>query len=155
MRFACLLAIACSLLASVAWANPGEVSFTPTGLRFPIMKISIGRDAGSVGTATDITDEQVLYRREAATEAECLVGLTDQAELDRVSAAAQNVEVATGTYDVLTLSSCAEGRSGLERVSIWLKGQFAAGGTTYSTSATAAGGVVTDGEPEFTRRPAT
>src|SRR5690606_5152231 len=83
----------CVGLPSTAQAMPGEVSFTPTGLRLSIMRIVL--------SATDAngnpTSQAVLYTCDHAAEADCLVDVTDQTALDAIAAAAGEAEVNPGT----------------------------------------------------------
>ena len=128
-------------------AGTNEISFTPTGLKFPIMKITMGKNTGSVGTAVSISNEQTIYKCPYATEPECLVDLTSQSALDKISAAAKGVSIKVGTYDLLTLSSCVDGKGGTSKVSIWVDGNFTVGGTKYYTDSTSTNlsGLVTTG----------
>ncbi len=129
--------------SSISIASTGDKSFTPTGFRFPVMKISIAKNTGSVGTAVSMTDEQVIYRCASTAESDCLVDLTNQTELDAISTAATGVSVDVGTYDLLNLYSCSDGKTGLDTVSVWLKGSFLedSSSTTYYTNATSDNGL--------------
>jgi hypothetical protein len=145
-----ILVLASLVAASsqIASAQTGEVSFTPTGFKFPIMKITMGQNNGSVGTATNINNEQVLYQCSGSTAAACLVDLTSQTALDQISAVAQGVSVDQGTYNILSLYSCPDGSSGSDTTTVYVKGQFTTNGTTYYTDPTNI--LNTSGNPDFT-----
>ena len=132
-------------VSSLSYAQTGEISFTPTGFKFPIMKITLSKNAGSSGTATSATNEQTLYKCSGATEADCLMDLTSQTDLDKITAASKGVSITSGTYDLLSLYSCGEGKGGDSQVSVWVKGSFTVAGTTYYTDATASGGNTSSG----------
>lgn len=146
--FSCAAVLAC---ASSAFAATGEASFTPTGLKFPIVRITLSKSNGSTGTAISSKDEQDLYKCPGLTSADCLVDLTSQADLDKISAAASSVGIRYGSYNQLALYSCPDGVVGGTHVSVWVKGEFTTtgDGTTYSTSATSANGLATTGSPDF------
>lgn len=118
--------------ASNAGALKGEASFTPTGLRLPIMRIGLGTT-----TAAGVTSEQVLWTCPHATEAECLFDVTDQSELDALAAKAAASEVATGTYDTISLHMCRDGSPGGTPAPGFVRGTFAIAseGKTYATDA--------------------
>ncbi len=131
-----ILATLAVLLSSVAWAATGEVSFTPTGFKFPIMKITMSKNSGftsdAMGHQPTATNDQVLYTCASTDESQCLVDLTSQDALDAISAKAKGVSVAVGSYDMLTLATCADTKTGANTISVWLKGFFGAGATpTY------------------------
>jgi hypothetical protein len=119
--------------ASLAIASPGEVSFTPTGLRLSVMRITLSatNDGGNA------SNEQVLYSCAHATEEECLVDVTSQTELDALAAAAGSRPVDVGTYDTVTLDLCAAGKGGDTRAPGYVRGSFtvASEGKTYATAA--------------------
>ena len=114
---------------SLALASPGEVSFTPTGLRLSVMRITLSAtsDGGSP------TNEQVLYACTHATEEECLVDVTNQSELDALAAAGSAAKVDVGTYDTVTLDMCAPGKGGDTRAPGFVRGSFTVAGQTYAT----------------------
>src|ERR1700754_4924209 len=75
--------------AAPASAMPGEVSFTPTGLRLSIMRIVLSAtDANGNPTA-----QAPLYTCANDAEENCLVDVTDQAALDAIAAAAGDAHV--------------------------------------------------------------
>jgi hypothetical protein len=119
---------------SLVYASAGEVSFTPTGLQLSIMSISLTAtsDGGQFS-------QQVLYTCPHATEAECLVDVTDQAALDAIAAQAGAMPVQPGTYDSISLDLCAAGKNGMMPVPGFVKGVFtvASEGKTYATEADA------------------
>lgn len=140
-------AIALSLLALFVgafdlFADTGEVSFTPTGVKIPIMKISIAREDG--------TGEQILYQCASSTEADCLVDLTDQAALDTLAAAANAAEIEPGSYRTIALSTCSFGD---EKTDVYLKGSFTASSVTYLTDSDEGSddGIKQSGSVEFTK----
>lgn len=145
IQFIPYFVITCSSLFS--HADTGDISFTPTGLKFPIVSIALVKNNGSVGTAINLTKSQTLYQCSGATESDCLIDLASQADLDKISNAAQDVKVENGIYDGVTLTSCIGAKSGSDTVSIWLKGSFTTGGQTYYTDPTASNlnGVTTAG----------
>ena len=75
--------------SAASGAMPGEVSFTPTGLRLSIMQIVL--------SATDAngnpTSQAVLYSCPGASEEDCLVDVTDQAALDAIAASVGSAKV--------------------------------------------------------------
>jgi len=79
-------------------------SFTPSSFKLPIMKISISK--------SDYTNEQIVYQCPHSTEAQCLVDLASQTELDAISVAARGASIAPDTYGVIQLATCAAGSSG-------------------------------------------
>jgi hypothetical protein len=115
--------------ASLALASPGEVSFTPTGLRLSVMRITLSAadDAGNP------TNQQVLYACSRPTEEECLVDVTSQSELDALTAASSAAKVDVGTYDTVTLDMCAPGKGGDTRAPGFVRGTFTVGGKSYAT----------------------
>jgi len=142
--------------ATLAIASPGEVSFTPSGLRLSVMRITLSgtSDAGNP------TNEQVLYSCAHATEEECLVDVTSQSELDAIAAAAGSARVQVGTYDTVSLDLCAPGKGGDTRAPGFVKGTFTVSGDgkTYATVADPAnvtglvevdGGAAADAGAEF------
>lgn len=142
--------------ASIAFASPGEVSFTPSGLRLSVMSITLSgtSDAGNP------TNQQVLYACPRATEEECLVDVTSQSELDALAAAASAARVQVGTYDTVSLQLCAPGKGGDTRAPGFVKGTFtvASEGKTFATVADpanvtglveVAGGASADAGAEF------
>ncbi len=112
---------------------PGEVSFTPTGLRLSIMRIVL--------SATDAngnpTSQAVLYTCAHAAEADCLVDVTDQTALDAIAAAAGEAEVDPGTYDTVSLEMCAAGKPGGAAAPGFVRGIFTVSSEakTYATTA--------------------
>jgi hypothetical protein len=117
--------------ATLVFGATGEVSFTPTGFKVSIMKIALS--AQSEGGAP--TSEQVLYTCPGATEAECLVDVTNQAELDAITAQAASVAVQVGSYDTISLNMCAPGSGGTTRAPGFIRGAFVvpSEGKTYAT----------------------
>ncbi len=122
--------------ATLVYGATGEVSFTPTGFKVSIMRIAIA--AQSDGGQP--TSEQVLYTCKGTTEAECLVDVTNQAELDAITAQAAGVAVQVGSYDVISLNMCAPGSGGTTRVPGFVRGAFfvPSEGKTYATDPDAA-----------------
>lgn len=122
--------------ASIALASTGEVSFTPTGLRLSIMRITLS----SRGDSGEPRSEQVLYTCPLATEAECLVDVTSQSELDAIAAQAASAAVDVGSYDTVSLDLCAAGKSGATPTPGYVKGTFfvPSESKTYATEGDAA-----------------
>ena len=134
VAFTALSALVATLaIASSAVASPGEVSFTPTGLRLSVMRITLSGTSDG-GTPTN---EQVLYTCAHATEEECLVDVTSQTELDALAAHAGSAPVHVGTYDTVTLDMCAAGKGGDTRAPGFVKGSFTVEGEgrTFATVA--------------------
>ncbi len=119
--------------ASLASAMKGEVSFTPTGLRLSVMRItlSVTSDEGAV------SNEQVLYTCKHDTEEECLVDVTDQAALTAIATEAGSAKVDEGTYDTVSMNLCAAGKNGMTPAPGYVRGTFtvASESKTYVTSA--------------------
>ncbi|MEO8920683.1 MAG: hypothetical protein ABI488_24930 [Polyangiaceae bacterium] len=130
--------IGSALLTSsfAASAMTGEVSFTPTGLRLSVMRITLANvtDEGAV------SNEQVLYTCPHDTEEECLVDVTDQTALTALATAAGSAKVDVGTYDTVSMNLCAAGKNGVTPAPGYLRGTFtiASENKTYITSADAA-----------------
>ena len=104
-------------------------SFTPTSMKLPIMKISIAKLDGS--------NAQDLYQCPRATEAECLVDLASQTELDMIATAAQGLTLEPGTYDQVMLNTCVPGTSGSTPTTAKVTGGATGpNGTNWATSAT-------------------
>ena len=122
--------------ASLGSAMTGEKSFTPSGLKISVMRIVL--------SATDAngnpTSQAVLYTCPHATEAECLVDVTDQTELDAIHDLAGAAEVDVGTYDTVSLEMCAPGKPGGTLAPGFVRGTFdvASEGKTYATTTDAA-----------------
>ena len=119
------LALCSGLLGSlsfsaVAGAMPGEVSFTPTGLRLSVMRIVL--------SATDAngnpTSQAVLYSCPGATEEACLVDVTDQSALDAIAAAAGSAVVNVGMYDTVSMDLCGAGKNGMTPAPVYVRGTF-------------------------------
>jgi hypothetical protein len=127
--------VACLTWASLVLGGPGEVSFTPTGLKLSIMQISLT----STDDAGQVRSQQVLYTCPEATESECLVDVTDQAALDAIAAAAGAAKVEAGTYDRISLDLCAPGKGGDTRAPGFVRGVFTveSESKTYATEADA------------------
>lgn len=140
-----VLALSSLSLFNSLFAETGEKSFTPSGYKYPIMKISIAKD--------DFTDMQELYSCPGTTAAECLVDLTDQSALDAVQAQAQEKEIKEGTYTRLVLNNCPAGSTGTDLTQIQVKGSVTASFVNYTTSASEASGFAVAGTPEFTQIP--
>jgi len=107
-------------VSSVAGAMPGEVSFTPTGLKLSVMRIVL--------SATDAngnpTSQAVLYTCPEATEEECLVDVTDQRALDALADHVGSAVVNVGTYDTVSLELCAGGKNGMTPAPGYVRGTF-------------------------------
>lgn len=133
-----ILSSVLTMVTSAAHATTGDASFTPSGFKIPVMKITISKNTGSAGTAFSGSDEQVLYQCSSTTEANCLLDLANQTDLDTIAAAAANVKIRTGTYDQLAVYTCADGKGGSSSTSVYIKGTFSAGASpvTYYTDAT-------------------
>jgi hypothetical protein len=121
--------------ASLAIAAPGEVSFTPSGLKLSIMRVTLSATSDSGQPLS----QQVLYACPHATESECLVDVTNQSELDAIAAQAATAKVQAGTYDSISLDLCAPGKNGETLVPGFVRGLFtvASEGKTYATEADA------------------
>lgn len=126
--------LACALgWSSEASALPGEVSFTPTGLRLSIMRIVLSTtDANGNPTA-----QAPLYTCENDAEADCLVDVTDQSALDAIAAAAGEAHVDEGTYDTVSIEMCAAGKPGGAAAPGFVRGTFTVESEhkTYATTA--------------------
>ncbi len=122
--------------ASLVLAAAGEASFTPTGLSLSIMSVTLS--ATSEGGQP--MAQQVLYACPHATEAECMVDVTDQSALDAIAAQAATAKVQPGTYDSISLDLCAAGKNGETPVPGFVRGVFTvtSEGKTYATEADAA-----------------
>jgi hypothetical protein len=107
-------------LASLALAGPGDVSFTPTGLKLSVMQISLS----ATSDGGHPMSEQILYTCPHPTETECLVDVTNQAELDAIAAQAAAASVQVGTYDRVSLHLCAVGKNGMTPAPGFVKGMF-------------------------------
>lgn len=126
--------LGCALsFSSPASALPGEVSFTPTGLRLSIMRIVL--------SATDANgnprEQAVLYTCEHDAEVDCLVDVTDQPALDAIAARAGDAVVDEGTYDTVSLEMCAAGKPGGTAAPGFVRGTFTVESEhqTYATTA--------------------
>ncbi len=113
------------------------LSFTPTSFKLPIMKITIAKSDG--------TEEQNIYKCAAATEAECLVDLADQAALDALATAAGKAAVREGAYERISLYTCADGASGTTATVAYVTGTAEFQGQTWRSDATAESGVDSSG----------
>ncbi len=84
-------------------------------------------------------EQQMLYTCPFATEAECLVDVTDQASLDAIAVQAGHAKVRPGTYDTMSLALCAPGKSGGTPVPGFVRGVFTvtSESKTYATEADA------------------
>ena len=133
------VALASLTYASLALAAPGEVSFTPTGLKLSVMRITLSSHNDSGGADR----EQVLYTCPHATEAECLVDVTSQSELDAIASLAAAAKVDVGSYDMVSLELCAPGNSGSTPAPGYVRGSFTvtSEGKTYATAPDAANGI--------------
>ncbi|MDH4201215.1 MAG: hypothetical protein OEV66_12710 [Spirochaetia bacterium] len=130
---------------SFLFAGGSQASFTPTGYKYPVMKISIAQ-AGGLG-------EQVLYQCTGTTSASCMVDMADPTALAAIGTAAANASIEAATYTTINLYTCPDGSSGTSLTTISVMGTVSAGavaGGPFSTSATAAGGMLTGSTPEFT-----
>ena len=104
------------------------LSFTPTSVKLPIMKISLSKLDGS--------NEQVVYRCPNSTEAGCMVDIANQSALDAIVAAASLATVDQGTYDQVTLATCAAGSSGSTATTAKITGSGTGpGGANWTTNA--------------------
>lgn len=129
-------AVARTLPESVRSVQPDARSFTPTSFKLPIMKISIAK--------LDGTMEQIVYQCPHSTEAQCLVDMASQTELDALAALARTVTVEAGTYDQVMLNTCVAGSSGETATTAKLTGSgMGPNGAIWTTNATT--GLVTDG----------
>lgn len=120
-------------LSSLASALPGEVSFTPTGLKLSVMRIVLSQtDENGNPTA-----QAVLYTCPQETEEECLVDVTDQSALDALGAAAGDAEVNVGSYDTVSLEMCTAGKPGGTLAPGYVRGTFKVESEdkTYATTA--------------------
>jgi hypothetical protein len=126
------------MIPAQSFANTGEASFTPTGFQIPIMKLTLSKNTGSVGSAFSASNEQVLYKCSSTTEANCLVDIASQQALNNITS--QLSTLTAGTYDQIGLYTCADGKGGSSSVSVNVKGSFTSGGTTYYTDPATANG---------------
>lgn len=118
--------------STTAFASTGEVSFTPTGLRLSVMQISLSSEDPATGQPRS---QQVLYTCPHEAEADCLVDVTSQTELDAVVAQAGEASVQVGTYDTIGLNLCAPGKNGMTPAPGYVRGSFSvpSEGKTYVT----------------------
>jgi hypothetical protein len=116
----CSLLLGSLSLVSLASAMPGEVSFTPTGLRLSIMSIVL--------SATDAngnpTSQATLYTCPGADEEACLVDVTDQDALDAIALSVGKAKVDVGTYDTVSMNLCAAGKNGMTPAPGYVRGTF-------------------------------
>ena len=127
----CAALLVFSTVAPVALAAPGEVSFTPTGLRLSIMRITLSVTDDNGNTSS----EQVLYTCPQAAESDCLVDVTNQSELDAIAAQAASARVQVGSYNSLALDLCAADKNGQTPAPGFVRGIFTvpSEGKTYAT----------------------
>ncbi len=139
--------VALTLLSSahLAWAGTTQKSFTPTGYKYPIMRIQIA--------AADGTHAQTLYTCPSMTAADCMVDLADPTALAAITAAATNVEIDEGEYSQIGLSTCPVGTSGEVTTTVEVEGTVDVGGTTYNTDDSQTSGMSTSGTPNFSTVP--
>jgi len=130
------------LASALAWAGPGQASFTPTAYRYPISRISLFK--------ADSSGEQVLYQCAGATAAECLVDVTSPASVAIIEDAARALAIEPGTYAFLQMNSCPAGTSGSDTMKVQVKGSVIVGGQLFTTSSTADAGMALGGQPELT-----
>lgn len=136
------LVTALLLGSSAAFAGPTQASFTPTGYKYPIMKVSLSK--------ADFTGEVVLYECAGETSADCLVDLADEDALANLSNEAQDVELADGEYTQLVMTMCPAGTTGSDTTTVSVLGSVTVDGDELVTNATAPGGMSDTGEAEFT-----
>ena len=118
--------------------NVGDsVSFTPSGFRLPIMKITMSKSDGS--------ESQTIYACDQTEEADCLVDLASQTALDAIATKAASKAIPDGTYDKLSLSTCKDGKSGSEATTAYVKGSTTFKGATWRTDASATNGIDNSG----------
>lgn len=116
----CGLLLGSLSVASLAAAMPGEVSFTPTGLRLSIMSIVLSTtDANGNPTA-----QAMLYTCPGSDEEACLVDVTDQDALDAIALSVGMAKVDTGTYDTVSMNLCAAGKNGMTPAPGYVRGTF-------------------------------
>lgn len=130
------------LASTAAWAGPTQQSFTPTGYKYPLMKIALAHE--------DFSGEVALYECEGTTPADCLVDLADEEALAELSAQAQDIELDDGEYSRLTLTMCPPGTSGSTTTTVSILGSVLVDATEFVTSSEALGGMSEGGSPEFT-----
>jgi hypothetical protein len=130
------------LASAAAWAGPTQQSFTPTGYKYPLMKIALSHE--------DLTGAVSLYECEGATPSDCLVDLADEDALADLSAQAQDVELDEGEYSRLTLTMCPAGTSGSTTTTVSVLGSVLVDETEFVTNGAALGGMSEEGSPEFT-----
>ena len=121
---------------SILAAQTDSRSFTPTSFKLPIFKITLAEADGS--------NSQTLYTCEAGTAEGCLVDLADQTALDALAAKAATVSIASGDYQEIALSTCADGSSGSDTTIARITGSGEGpNNQTWTTDTT--GLVTTDG----------
>ena len=103
---------------AVAFAEPGEGSFTPASLLVPIRKVTL---EGSAGSST-------LYACDPTSAKDCLVDVADNAALAVLFA--QPAMINTGTYSSVGVYNCA----GQQDFSAKVKGTIVLGGVTWYTA---------------------
>lgn len=128
-----------------AHAGTTQASFTPTGYRYPVMKISVAMADG--------TNEQNLFTCTGATSAECMIDLADPVALHAIELAAADVTIRSGTYTRINLENCPAGSSGSDMTTISVSGTATTDTGTFATSASAAGGMSAGTTPAFTDIP--
>ncbi|MDH4263198.1 MAG: hypothetical protein OEV78_09170 [Spirochaetia bacterium] len=139
--------ILCGFLGipSLSFAGASQASFTPTGYKYPIMKISITQ-AGGVG-------EQVLYQCAGTTSASCMVDVANPTALSAIGTAAANASIEAATYTTINLYTCPDGTPGTTNTSISVMGTVpatAVAGGPFSTDTNAAGGMIAGTTATFT-----
>ena len=112
-------ALALSLaVPAVAFAEPGEGSFTPASLLVPIRKVTL---EGSAGSST-------LYSCTPSSSNDCLVDVADNTALAKLFA--QPAMINVGTYDSVGVYNC----SGEPTFTAKVKGTVVIGGVTWYTA---------------------
>lgn len=112
-------ALALSLaVPAVAFAEPGEGSFTPASLLVPIRKVTL---EGSAGTST-------LYSCDPTTAKDCLVDVADNTALAKLFA--QPAMISAGTYSSVGVYNC----GGEQEFTAKVKGTVVLGGVTWYTA---------------------
>ncbi len=129
-------------LTGHAFAGPTQSSFTPTGYKYPITRISLFK--------ADSTGEQVLYQCSGTTSADCLVDVTSPVSIAAIEESAAKLLIEPGTYAYVRLQSCPAGTTGQDTMNVEVMGSVSLSTQTFNTSSTSAGGMAADGSPEFT-----
>ncbi|MBT5855052.1 hypothetical protein HOH87_00260 [bacterium] len=107
-----------AVMSGQSWAATDQSSFTPTSIKVPIRGIYLHSSTDNQGAE--------IYNCSGDSEADCLVDVASQTELDNLI---NTAEITTGTYDQIQVSTCKdEGEYNAQ-----IKGAVTLGSTSYVT----------------------